>query len=268
MKRREFLTASAVAGLALSSSTRIKGETERSRKQLLELRLYHFDSAAKQKAFDEFLGRAAVPALNRIEIEPVGVFKMLKSDNPKLDMEADSTDLYVLLPHRSPRSFISLTQRLLEDQAFLQAGEAVLGCPMSDPAYVRFESSLMLAFDGVPRVEVPTKADSRLMQLRIYESHSMERAIKKIEMFNEGGELDVFRRCNMNPVFFGQSLIGDKLPNLTYMLSFENEKAMSDAWSAFGKHPEWQKLRSDPTYKDTVSKVTNLILRPASSSQI
>ncbi len=126
----------------------------------------------------------------------------------------------------------------------------------------------MLAFDGVPQVEVPTTADSRLLQLRIYESHNTERAIKKIEMFNEGGELKIFRRCGMNPVFFGQSLIGAKLPNLTYMLSFENKEAMSKAWAAFGQDPAWLKLRRDERYKDTVSNVTNLILRPTTSSQI
>jgi len=143
-----------------------------------------------------------------------------------------------------------------------------LDAPKSDPAFLRYESSLMLAFDRVPQVEVPTRADSRLLQLRIYESHSTERAIKKIEMFGEGGELEIFRRCGMNPVFFGQSLIGSKLPNLTYMLSFASKEAMEKAWAAFGRDPAWLKLRKDETYKDTVSNVTNLILRPAASSQI
>ena len=237
-------------------------------KELLEQRLYHFKSMAKQEAFDDFLGRAAISALNRAGIRPVSVFKMLRHDNPKLGMESDSSVLYVLLPHKSPESFIMLVDRLAKDEAFLEAGAAILDAPKSDPAYLRYESSLMLAFDGVPQVEVPTRADSRMLQLRIYESHSTERAIKKIEMFNEGGELEIFRRCGMNPVFFGQSLIGSKLPNLTYMLSFENKEAMAKAWAAFGRDPAWLKLRKDERYKDTVSDITNLIFRPAASSQV
>lgn len=268
MKRREFLITSALAGLAFRTSAMTRIPEAKPGKELLELRLYHFKSAAKQGAFDGFLGRAAIPSLNRAGIRPVGVFKMLRDDNPKLGMEADSSDLHVLLPHKSPESFIMLVDRLAGDQAFLEAGAAILDAPKADPAYVRFESSLMLAFDGVPQVEVPTRADSRLLQLRIYESHSTERAIKKIEMFNEGGELEIFRRCGMNPVFFGQSLIGSKLPNLTYMLSFENDEAMAKAWAAFGRDPAWLKLRKDERYKDTVSNVTNLILRPTRSSQI
>jgi hypothetical protein len=269
MKRREFLATSAVAGLAFGTSAITSRAAEaKPGKELLELRVYHFESLAKQEAFDAFLGRPAIPALNRAGIRPVGVFKMLRDDNPKLDIEADSSDLYVLLPHKSPESFIMLVDRLAGDQVFLEAGAAILNALRSDPAYLRYESSLMLAFDGVPRVDVPTRAESRVLQLRIYESHSVERAAKKIEMFNTGGELEIFRRCDMNPVFFGQSLIGAKLPNLTYMLSFKDKDAMAKAWKAFGRDPGWLKLRKDERYKDTVSNVTNLILRPAGSSQI
>ncbi|KPL11032.1 hypothetical protein AMJ85_04850 [candidate division BRC1 bacterium SM23_51] len=268
MKRREFFAASAVAGLGLGTGAVPSRASISPGKQLLELRLYDFESAAKQKAFDDFLAEAAIPALNRVGIEPVGVFKMLKADNPKLKMEADSPNLYVLLPHNSPESFIMMIDRLANDGEFLEAGAAVLEAPQSDPAYARYESSLMLAFDGVPKVAVPTKADSRVMQLRIYESHNVERALMKIAMFNEGGELEIFRRCGMKPVFFGQSLIGSKLPNLTYMLSFEDKEAMDKGWAAFRSDPGWLQLRNDETYKDTVSNVTNLIVRPAASSQI
>lgn len=272
MKRRDFLTASAAAGLAFGASPSLgQGAGVDGGKDLLELRLYRFQSLAKQKAFDDFLAQAAVPALNRAGIKPVGVFKMLKADNAanrKLKMEADSPDLYILLPHKSFDSFINMIPRLADDVEFTDAAAAILDTPIDDPAYVRFESTLMLAFDGCPKVEVPTKAKSRLMQLRIYESHNDERALMKIAMFNEGGEIKFFRRCGMNPVFFGQSLVGPKLPNLTYMLGFEDEAAQKKAWDAFRKDPGWQALRKDETYKDTVSNITNLILRPATSSQI
>ena len=32
--------------------------------------------------------------------------------------------------------------------------------------------------------------------------------------------------------------------------------------------PEWDKLKNDPQYKDTVSAITNIILKPTPYSQI
>jgi len=268
MKRREFFAASTGTGLALAASTATSGESEKPGKELIELRLYQLASVAKQKAFDDYLAQAEVPAWNRADVAPVGVFKMLKDDNPQLKMEADSPNLYVLFAHKSPESFVAVAARLAKDRIFQEAGKAVLEAPKSDPAFMRYESSLLLAFDGFPKIVVPSKAESRLFQLRIYESHNSERAFKKIAMFNEGGEIEIFGRCGMTAVFFGQSLIGAKLPNLTYMLGFESKEAMDKAWDTFRRDPGWLKLRDDPAYKDTVSTVTNLILRPAASSQI
>lgn len=267
MNRRDFLSVSALAGLTSlvpSPKASAQGATG---KQLLELRTYHFESTAQRDAFDRFLARSAVPALERAGIRPVGVFRLDPADNPKLE-DGDPRRLFVLMPHSSPESFILMLERLSRDPTFVESGSDVLDAPKSSPAYQRFESSLMLAFDLLPRVEVPTKAARRVLQLRIYESHSQERALKKIEMFNEGGEIRIFRDCAMHPVFFGQTLIGDRLPNLTYMLSFEDEAAMKKGWDAFRGHPDWAQLRSDPAYRDTVSRITNIVLRPTASSRI
>jgi hypothetical protein len=268
MKRREFLTATTAAGFTVAAGSAALAADATSNKELLELRLYKFSSAAKLQAFDSFLSRVAIPALNRAGIRPVGVFKLLKADNPDLKLEADSTDLYVLLPHKSAGSVLGLIDRLKDDSSFVDNAGELIEAPKSDPAYARYESSLFLGFDDAPKVEVPTKAATRVLQLRIYESHNEERALKKIEMFNSGGEIAIFRRVGLNIVFFGQALVGSKLPNLTYMLGFEHEEAMKKAWAAFGQDPAWKTLRDDPQYKDTVSTITNLVLRPAASSQI
>ena len=52
------------------------------------------------------------------------------------------------------------------------------------------------------------------------------------------------------------------------MLGFEDEAAMKKGWDAFRADPEWDKLKKDPAYKDTVSQITNLVLRPAAGSQV
>jgi len=268
MKRREFMAASTVAGLAFGSSAAMSGEGPKPAKELIELRLYQFASIEKQKAFDEFLAKVGIPALNRAGVAAVGAFKILKDDNPALKLEADSPNLYVLLPHKSPEAFAGVPARLAGDKVFREEGKPILEAPKADPAFVRYESSLLLAFDNFPRVETPAKSASRLFQLRIYESHNCERALKKIAMFNEGGEIEIFHRCAMTPVFFGQTLIGSKQPNLTYMLGFESKEAMDKGWAAFRKDAGWLKLKDDTAYTDTVSTITNIILHPAACSQI
>ena len=278
MDRREFLAASAaVAAFGLAAAPQPAGAEDArpsggpaGEKQLIELRVYHFASPAKLAAFEQFLAKAYVPALNRAGVRPVGAFKLLAKDNAdaKPPITEDGTDLYVLLPHESAGAMLALDAKLAADAEFAEAGRDVLMAPQSDPAYTRYETSLLLGFDQCPRVEVPTTADTRLLQLRVYESHSRERNRKKVEMFDAGGEIAIFRRVGMPPVFFGEAVAGPRMPNLTYMLGFEDEAAMKKGWDAFRADPEWKALSADPQYKDTVSNITNLVLRPAAGSQV
>src|SRR5437016_6860863 len=104
----------------------------------------------------------------------------------------------------------------------------------------------------MPELEVPAAAKAnqpRIFELRTYESHSKKANKKKIEMFNNG-EIAIFRRTGLAPVFFGETLIGSKLPNLTYMLTFENMAAHDQNWGVFGSDPEGRKLSSTPRYTD------------------
>ena len=229
---------------------------------------FSFASPEKLEAYARFL-EEAVPAFNRAGVKPVGVFRVFKEDNPKLELEENPNELWLLLPHKSLESVVTMTERMMDDDAWGSAtAEEILMAPKSAPAYERFESSLLLAFDGMPHLEVPSDKDTRVVQLRIYESHSIERHIMKVAMFNDGGEIDIFRKTGMNPVFFGSALVGSLLPNLTYMLQFDDMEALDAAWDAFRKHPDWKSLSKDPQYKDTVSRITNMIMRPLPASQI
>jgi hypothetical protein len=274
MQRREFLAASTAAAIGLAANhvataqDRAGQGDESSGRQLIELRVYHFPSAAKRQAFEKFVADALVPALNRAGVRPVGAFTLSAKDNPELKVQPDPNDLYEILPHADARSFLELGSRLASDQSFLEAGQAVILAPKSDPAFTRYETSLLRAFATFPQVTAPAKGPNRLAQLRTYESHSSERGVKKVEMFEQGGEIGVFKKVGLHPVFFGQAVAGAKMPNLTYMLAFDDEKAMKAGWDGFRADPDWKKLSGDEAYKDTVSNITNLVLRPVEGSQI
>jgi len=260
MKRRDFLAVTCLAGFApLSEAGRADNRSAKSQREYYELRHYRIQSQDKQKLVLDFLKAAAIPALNRIHIAPVGVFTILEGDNP---------DLYVLLPHKSLESVVTASSLIVSDAEYKKAGAKLLNAPKSDAAYERIESSLMMAFEAIPKLELPTKKQSRIFQLRIYESHNSLAGKKKVEMFNTGGEIAIFRQTGLDPVFFGQSLVGTRLPNLTYMLGFDDMDTKEKSWDRSRNDPGWKKLKANPYYKDTVSKVTNILLRPASCSQI
>ncbi len=226
-----------------------------------ELRRYEIETPEQKAGFDKFAAGALIPALNRLGIESVGVFYP----------EKDLSPIYVLIPHKSLISFATLTQRLFEDQEFQQAGAEFVDAPADKPAYKVLETQVMVAFKGMPHLEAPIRDDGRIFQLRTYESPSEKTGLKKIEMFNTG-ELDIFRKVGLHPVFFGQTLAGAKMPNLTYMLVFKDAEEQQANWKKFGADPDWQKLRAMPEYMDKAilrqKGITNLILKPAPYSQI
>ncbi len=89
-------------------------------------------------------------------------------------------------------------------------------------------------------------------------------------MFAEMGEIDIFRRCGLTPVFFARTLAGPRMPSLTYMLVHENMAGREKSWDDFRNDPDWKKLSSTPGYSDAeiVSNITTVFLRPAAYSQI
>lgn len=247
-----------MSGLAATTN-----QTNKPQSEYYELRLYFMLPGAKQKLLNDFLRDAAIPAWNRLGIGPVGVFTVTYGPN--------LPTLYVLLPHKNLESVVAASARLTADAEYQKAGTEFLSVPMSDPAFVRMESSLLIAFEEMPKLEAPKGAAGnkpRIFEMRTYESHSEKAGKKKIEMFNAGGEIPIFRRTGLQPVFFGETIIGPKMPNLTYMLTFENMQARDKSWDAFRDDPDWKKLSANPIYKDTVSNITDIILRPAAYSQI
>jgi hypothetical protein len=269
MQRRQFLaTATAAASALLITNNSTRAADQPSGRMFYELRRYHFASADKQKAYEQFLAQAAIPAYNRAAVEPVGVFKVLAKDNPRLKLEQDSTDLYVFLPHKSFESVVTLETRLAADEKFQSEGKQVLNAPKGDPAFTRYESSLLLAMENAPRIEPPaTKSPDRVFELRTYESRTNDRALNKLAMFN-AGEFDIFKKANMPGVFFGGAIAGEKLPQLTYMVVHESRQAADANWKAFGAVPEWRKLSRDPNYQDNVSNITDQYVRPSPASQL
>jgi len=200
--------------------------------------------------------------MNRAGVARVGAFTVVYGEN--------APSLLLVLTHQTLDSVVSLRERLATDQVYARSGAAILDVPMSDPAFVRFESTLLRAIDAMPTSEPSAGAGTatpRIFELRTYESHSDRAALNKLQMFN-AGEVPIFRRTGLTPVFFGETLVGTRMPSLTYMLTFADMAARDSAWSAFAKDPEWKTLSADARYRENVSAISDIILRPTAHSQI
>jgi hypothetical protein len=260
MDRREFLAATAVAAVLPLPHGNTPGQS--TPRQYIELRRYHLLPGTKQRAFTAFVGDAAIPAMNRAGVGRVGAFTVVYGEN--------APSLLLALAHPTLDSVVSLRDRLASDAVYARAGAAILDAPMSDPAFVRLESSLLRAIDAMPTLEPSAGAGTarpRIFELRTYESHSNRAALNKLKMFN-AGEVPIFRRTGLTPVFFGETVIGARMPNLTYMLTFSDMSARDAAWASFGKDPDWKTLSADPQYRDNVSAISDIILQPTAYSQI
>lgn len=230
-------------------------------KQYIELRYYQFKSAEAAAQADAYLVDALLPALNRAGSKTIGVFREAEEQDQPLRL--------VAIPHDSVAAFAALSEKLAADETYQSAAKEYLQLSKQDTPLVRIKSELLHSFDCWPQLKMAdeVKVDSRIFELRIYESSTEHYGNLKVEMFN-AGEVPIFLDCGIEPVFMGQAVVGDKMPNLTYMTVYKDQAAKDKAWGEFPGHPDWKTLSAMEKYKGTVSKIHKFNLVPVAGSQL
>ncbi len=264
MQRRHFLSASlATSAMALAPGAQAQNPTTHTR-EFYQIRRYALESGPQTTLTESYFGDALIPALIRMGMGPIGAFR--------LDIGPETPVFYALIPGPSVDALAELDFRLAKDAEFQHAAAPFWNAPATAPAFQRVDVSLLAAFEGWPRLTLPPASAAgakRIFQLRTYESPSDRDHVRKVEMFH-AGEFEIFQSAGFHPVFFGDTLIGPRMPNLTYMLSLEGTADLDAHWDAFRNDPAWKKLSADPrfSYEAIVSNISNLILSPLSASQI
>ncbi len=228
-----------------------------------ELRIYRLKDPGKGSVIDKYLKEALIPAMHKIGITAVGVFKPVEADT------AFGKMVYVLIPYKTMEQYLGAVTALEKDPVHQQAGKDFLDAPYNDPPFTRYESIFMKAFSSMPQLRIPsftTPRQERIYELRSYGSWTEAKAQKKIKMFNEGGEVAIFEKIGANAVFYGQVLLGSLKPRLMYMTTYSDNKSRDEHWKAFGSTPEWKALSSDPEYANTVIKAIAYLLHPTDYS--
>jgi NIPSNAP len=263
MNRRHFVRSAIVSGAALGNLPVIAaaGNSRGKTQQWYELRTWLFANDTQRQLTDAYLQQALVPALNRAGIGNVGAFVEQQPQG--------IASLFLLIPYPSPEALPETAEKLARDTVYASAGAPYLNAPPANPAYDRMESALLRAFAHMPTMEAPEKKE-RIFELRRYESPSDSAGQKKIDMFNNAGEIDIFKKAGARPVFFGETMIGGRQPNLTYMLCFDNMEAHDAHWKTFVSDPDWKRISALPEYSDAllISKIVRTFLAPTSYSQV
>lgn len=218
-------------------------------KEFYQLKIYHVKTKTQEARVDEFLQNTWMPAVHKAGIKNIGVFKRIAQDTAE-------QLIYVLIPYKS-----------LEQ--FSKADYPNMDAVYNDVPYTRIESVLLRAFKNMPRMQTPAltgpKRD-RVYELRSYESPTEKYHINKVKMFNEGGEVDIFKRLDFNAIFYAEVLSGSRMPNLMYMTSFADQASRDAHWKAFSADEQWKKLRAMSEYQNNVSKSDIMFLYPTEYS--
>jgi hypothetical protein len=259
MDRRKFISASLATSAAAVAQTSGTLANPGRLREYYQLRRYTLQSGPQAALTEKYISEALIPALAK-RGGPVGAFR--------LDVGPETPTFYVLVPIHEPAIAGSLELELNLDAEYVKASEPFWSAPASSPAFLRMDSSLLVAFEGWPRITPPAKG-KRIFQLRTYESPSYRDHIVKVQMFHSG-EFEIFKNAGFQMVFFGDTLIGQRMPSLTYMLSFADSADLDAKWNVFRNDPAWKKLSADPkfAFEAIVSNITNLVLSPLAASQI
>ncbi len=273
MRRRQFLAASlATSALALTREASAKageaqaaaGAEAKGGRDFYQIRKYKLESGPQPKLTQQYFSEALIPALKKLGMGPVGAFSA--------DFGPETPTYYLLIPGSSAEKLVEIDLHIAEDADFQKAAAPFWDAPASAPAFQRVDSELMVAFEGWPKMTLPsfTAAKAkRIFQLRTYESPSYKDHVNKVAMFH-AGEFGIFKAAGFESVFYADVLIGQRTPCLTYMLSMPSLEELNAKWAAFGGNADWKKLSSDPkySYEPTVSNITNLVLSPLGMSEI
>ncbi|NBO64341.1 MAG: NIPSNAP family containing protein [Acidobacteria bacterium] len=265
MNRREMLKMGLTSGMIGLTN---KGELDMTESltadnnHYYELRTYDLRNDLQPARTADFFEKHLVPALKRAGAAPVGVFNVVSGMR--------TPTLILLIDYRSLAEAQLAIEKVATDRELTAATEALESSGF--PPFVRYESALFRAFDAHPRPELPPTAAGRLprlFELRTYESRTPTSLRRKIDMFNQE-EIKIFRDCGFANVFFGEMVVGPRMPNLTYLVGYDDMVSREKAWDTFRANPDWQRIKGRKEWSDAevVSNITAAFLRPASYSLI
>ena len=243
MPRRQSLAASfssptpASAHAAGASTAPIPG------REFYQLRRYNLLSGPQLKLTENFFSGALIPTLARM-----GWDRWAPSSST---LAPETPAYYLLIPGPSIEPLAELDLRLAGDKEFLEPP-----LPSGMPPRPRPPFNALRSRSWPPLRAGPGLRRRLLRQLRASASfncaatrtHRMASTSAKSKC-STSGEFDIFKALGFHPVFFGDTLVGSRMPNLTYMLSFADLAELESKWDVFSNDPAWKELSANPALR-------------------
>ena len=246
------------AGIITSSSVSAAGRF------YYQIKIYHLKTKEQEDRLDKYLQNAYLPALHRMGIKDVGVFKPVENDTA-------NKRVYVFTPFSSWTQLENADEKLMADQQYTSAGKDYIDAASKNPPFLRIETIVLKAFPKMTEPAIPNLSANkidRVYELRSYESATEAYNLNKVHMFNDGNEVALFKRLNFNAVFYAEVLAGSHMPNLMYMTTFNSKEDRDKHWDTFTNDSEWKTLVAKPEFQNNVSKADILFLHPTAYSDI
>jgi hypothetical protein len=263
INRRSFLkgaSGAAMASTAMAGLETAAGGAETPPQYLIDCVTFRLQSGSQMGNALGFLENRAVPLWEKHGVGPVGVFTVeVGAHIPAILF----TRVYTSLADRQ-----LVWSRLSADPAW---HAAVAELEKDGPAFFREDSMLLLSTSFSPLIKPTAAGDPahRIYELRIYESPTW-RQLENLHDRFAGGEIDIFHKSGIHPVFYADTFIGPNQPNMVYLIPFEGPAQREKAWQAFRDNPEWVKIRDESIRKggEIVRNITNMILVPTAFSML
>lgn len=221
------------------------------------IQVYHCSSQQQIQLTDAYLKATYLPHLHSLGIQKVGVFEPIDNDT-SVDKR-----LMVWIPLVNLNELDKLDHAI--EQMDPMGNNPVIHLEQADSSlpYNRIETTIAKAFKNQPQYSTTSdlvKSSSRIYEFRSYEGPTEDMFLRKVHMFNEGKEIELFNKLNFNAIFYAKVIAGSRMPNLVYMTSFNNLEDRNEHWKKFSDDPTWKVISNLPQYLKTVSKADIILM--------
>ncbi|MGB4772170.1 MAG: NIPSNAP family protein [Chitinophagaceae bacterium] len=229
------------------------------------IRIYHCATMDQVQSVEAFAGNTLKPFFTSNGIEHIGIFVPINNDT------LTDKKVFVWIPFTSLEKMTAIDQKFSSLDPWGSDPSLQLNGNAGQPPYLRMEVSLSVAFRDMRKYDPATsfkRSPDNIYEYRSYESATESLHLNKVHMFNEGGEIPLFKRLDFNALFYARVIAGARMPNLVYITRFSNLDARNAHWKTFVDDPAWKALTAMEKYKGSVSRNETILMKASPLSDL